>query len=55
MQHTNGEPCPIGFCERLCVEMSTDINDTKLQVLFLPVNLYVDDAIVVSRLAFVQQ
>lgn len=48
-QHTDKEPCPIGFCERLCVEMTTDLNETRLQVLFLPVNIYVEDTIVVSR------
>ncbi|CAF5223796.1 unnamed protein product, partial [Rotaria magnacalcarata] len=48
LHHTDLEPCPIGFCERLCVEMTTNLDETKLQVLFLPVNIYVEDTIVVS-------
>jgi hypothetical protein len=28
--------------------MTTDLNETRLQVLFLPVNVYVEDAVVVS-------
>jgi hypothetical protein len=48
-QHSDKEACPIGFCERLCVELTTDLEETKLQVLFLPVNVYVEDSIVVSR------
>jgi hypothetical protein len=30
--------------------MTTDLDETKLQVLFLPVNIYVEDTIIVSRL-----
>lgn len=28
--------------------MTTDLNETRLQVFFLPVNIYVEDAVVVS-------
>jgi hypothetical protein len=28
--------------------MTTDLDETRLQVLFLPVNIYVEDTIVVS-------
>ncbi len=28
--------------------MTTDLNETRLQVLFLPINVYVEDTIVVS-------
>ncbi|CAF3397517.1 unnamed protein product [Rotaria sp. Silwood1] len=47
--HTDDEPCPIGFCERLCVEMTTNLDETKLQVLILPVNIYVEDTIVRNK------
>ncbi len=30
--------------------MTTDLDETRLQVLFLPVNIYVEDTIVVSIL-----
>lgn len=30
--------------------MTTDLNETRLQVLFLPVNVYIEDKIIVSRL-----
>ncbi|CAF3490546.1 unnamed protein product [Rotaria socialis] len=49
LHHTDLEPCPIGFCERLCVEMTTNLDETKLQVLFLPVNIYVEDTIVRNK------
>ncbi|CAF1470317.1 unnamed protein product [Adineta steineri] len=29
--HTDDEPCPITFCERLCFEMTTDLDETRLQ------------------------
>jgi hypothetical protein len=29
--------------------MTTDLEETRLQVLFLPLNIYVEDTIVVSR------
>ncbi|CAF3740732.1 unnamed protein product [Rotaria sordida] len=47
--HTDNEPCPIGFCERLCVEMTTDLNETRLQVVILPVNVYVEDTVVRNK------
>ncbi|CAF0980202.1 unnamed protein product [Adineta steineri] len=46
--HTNDEPCLIAFCERLCFEMTTDLDETRLQVFFLSINVYVEDSIVVS-------
>jgi hypothetical protein len=46
-KHTNNEPCPIAFCERLCFEMTTDLDETRLQLLFLPVHVYVEDTIIV--------
>lgn len=49
VQHTDDQACPIAFCERLCFEMTTDLDETRLQLLFLPVNVYVEDSIVVSR------
>ncbi|CAF1031213.1 unnamed protein product [Adineta ricciae] len=49
LHHTEHAPSPIGFCERLCVEMTTDLNETRLQVLFLPVNVYVEDTIVRNK------
>ncbi|CAF1559534.1 unnamed protein product, partial [Rotaria sordida] len=48
IHHTDDEPCPIAFCERLCFEMTTDLDETRLQVFFLPVNIYIEDTIVVS-------
>ena len=30
--------------------MTTDLNETRLQVLLLPVNIYVEDTVIVSRL-----
>ncbi|CAF0921211.1 unnamed protein product [Adineta steineri] len=30
--HTDDEPCPIAFCERLCFEMTTDLDETRLQI-----------------------
>ncbi|CAF1468454.1 unnamed protein product [Adineta steineri] len=47
--HTDDEPCPITFCERLCFEMTTDLDETRLQVFFLPINVHVEDSIVVNR------
>ena len=49
-QHTDNEPCPIGFCERICVELAADLDEIRFQVVFLPVNVYVEDNIVVSKL-----
>ncbi|UJR36630.1 hypothetical protein I4U23_029350 [Adineta vaga] len=49
LHHTEDAPSPIGFCERLCVEMTTDLNETRLQVLFLPINVYVEDNIVRNK------
>lgn len=39
----------MAFCERLCFEMRTDLEETRLQLLILPVNVYTEDTIVVSR------
>ncbi|CAF0932679.1 unnamed protein product [Adineta steineri] len=49
VHHTDEEPCPIAFCERLCFEMTTDLDETRLQVFFLPVNVYVEDSIVRNK------
>ena len=38
----------MAFCERLCFEMTTDLDETRLQLYFSPVNVYVEDTIVVS-------
>ncbi|CAF4160429.1 unnamed protein product, partial [Adineta steineri] len=46
--HTDDEPCRIAFCERLCFEMTTDLDETRLQVFFLPVYVYVEDSIVTA-------
>ena len=48
-QHTDEEPCPIAFCERLCLEMTTDLEETRLQLVFLPVNVYIEDNITVNE------
>ncbi|CAF1059084.1 unnamed protein product [Adineta steineri] len=48
--HTDDEPCLITFYERLCFEMTTDLDETRLQVFFfLPVNVYVEDSIVRNK------
>ncbi|CAF4065238.1 unnamed protein product, partial [Rotaria sp. Silwood2] len=49
IHHSDNEPCPIGFCERLCVEMTTNLDETKVQVLILPVNVYVEDTIIRNK------
>ena len=54
LQHTDNDPCPLAFCERICFEMTTDLDETRLQLLFLPVNVYIEDSIVVSRTAMVR-
>ncbi|CAF4971055.1 unnamed protein product, partial [Rotaria sp. Silwood1] len=47
IHHTDHEPCPIAFCERLCFEMTTDLDETRLQLFFLPINVYIEDTIIV--------
>ena len=32
--HTDDQACPIAFCERVCFEMTTDLGETRLQLLF---------------------
>ncbi|CAF4962750.1 unnamed protein product, partial [Rotaria magnacalcarata] len=49
VHHTDNEPCPMAFCERLCFEMTTDLDETRLQLLILPVNVYVEDTIVRNK------
>ncbi|CAF3889879.1 unnamed protein product, partial [Rotaria sp. Silwood1] len=47
--HIDNEPYPIAFCERFCVEMTTDLDETRLQVFFLLINLYIEDRIVRNK------
>ncbi|CAF1530164.1 unnamed protein product [Adineta steineri] len=47
--HTDDEQCPIASCERFCFEMTTDLDETRLQVFFLPVNVYAEDSIVRNK------